>query len=231
MKVVGYGRVSTARQVEEGLGLKVQERAIRSWARASHHRIVGMFRDEGVSGSNGVEEREALPEALNLIAGGEAGGLVVARLDRLARNLTIQEAILARVWAAGGQVFTADMGEIPKDDPEDPMRTALRQMVGVFSQLERSMIAARLRQGRREKARQGGFAFGSPPYGFRATGGELVPDQAEQEALALIRRLHKKGRSLREIAVALEKAGHKPRRADRWHVESVRRIVRRARNP
>ena len=33
MKVVGYVRVSTSRQAEEGLGLKVQERAIRAWAR------------------------------------------------------------------------------------------------------------------------------------------------------------------------------------------------------
>ena len=226
MKVVGYVRVSTTKQAEEGLGLDVQQRAIRSWARAGHHLIVGIFRDEGVSGSNGVEEREALPEALNLIASGAAAGLVVARLDRLARNLTVQEAILARVWAAGGQVFAADLGEIAKDDPDDPMRTALRQMVGVFSQLERSMITARLRAGRRLKASRGEFAgFGSPPFGFKAEGGQLVPDMDEQKTVAVIRRLHEQGRSLREIAQALESAGHKPRRAARWHAESLRRIV------
>jgi DNA invertase Pin-like site-specific DNA recombinase len=232
MKVVGYVRVSTARQAEEGLGLDVQQRAIRTWARAGHHRVVGMYRDEGVSGSNGVEEREALPEALNQIASRSAGGLVVARLDRLARNLTVQEAILARVWASGGQVFAADLGEIAKDDPDDPMRTALRQMVGVFSQLERSMITARLRAGRRLKASRGEFAgFGSPPFGFKAAGGQLVEDEDEQRALALIRRLHRQGRSLREIAHALEAAGHNPRRAARWHAESIRRIRDRYESP
>jgi DNA invertase Pin-like site-specific DNA recombinase len=228
MKLVGYARVSTIHQAEEGLGLDVQQRSIRSWARANHHRLVRMLKDEGVSGSNGVEERLALPEALNLIASGDADGLVVARLDRLARNLTVQEAILARVWAAGGQVFAADMGEVAKDDPDDPMRTALRQMVGVFSQLERAMITARLRAGRRLKADRGGFAgFGSPPFGFRAEAGELVPDDDEQKALTLIRKLHRRGRSLRQIAQALEESGYKPRRADRWHAESVRRVVAR----
>jgi DNA invertase Pin-like site-specific DNA recombinase len=226
MKLVGYVRVSTKGQAEDGLGLAVQEKTIRAWVRANHHRLLRMFRDEGVSGSNGVEEREALPEALNLIASGQAGGLVVARLDRLARNLTVQEAILARVWAAGGQVFAADLGEVARDDPDDPMRTALRQMVGVFSQLERSMITARLRAGRRLKADRGGFAgFGSPPFGYRAVGGDLVPDEVEQEALALIRSLHSEGRSLRGIADTLEASGYRPRRGERWHPESVRRIV------
>jgi DNA invertase Pin-like site-specific DNA recombinase len=232
MKLAGYARVSTTHQAEEGLGLDVQQRAIRAWARTNHHRIVRMFKDGGVSGSNGVEEREALPDALNLIAGGGADGLVVARLDRLARNLTVQEAILGRVWAAGGHVFTADLGEVPKDDPDDPMRTALRQMVGVFSQLERAMITARLRAGRRLKADRGGFAgFGSPPFGLRAENGQLVPDEEEQKALSLIRRLHGRGRSLRQIADALEAAGHRPRRGKVWHAESLRRIIARVSEP
>jgi DNA invertase Pin-like site-specific DNA recombinase len=225
VKLAGYVRVSTKAQAEEGLGLVAQERAIRAWARAGHHRIVGMFRDEGVSGSNGVEDRKALPEALNLIADGKAEGLIVARLDRLARNLTIQEGILGRVWAEGGHVISADIGEVQRDDPEDPMRTAMRQMFGVFSQLDRAMISARLRKGRRLKAERGEYAGGGQLYGWRVVGGELVSDQTEQKALALIRRLHAKGKSLREIAEALEAAGHKPRRADRWHAESVRRIV------
>jgi hypothetical protein len=37
--------------------------------------------------------------------------------------------------------------------------------------------------------------------------------------------LHGKSQSLRQIAEALEEVGHKPRRADRWHAESVRRII------
>jgi hypothetical protein len=55
MRVVGYVRVSTDRQADEGLGLEVQEQSIRRWAREHGHRIVGIVRDEGISGSNGIE--------------------------------------------------------------------------------------------------------------------------------------------------------------------------------
>ncbi len=61
----------------------------------------------------------------------------------------MQEAILAQAWAAGGRVFAADAGEILADDADDPMRIAMRQMMGVFAQLERGMIRARMARGKR----------------------------------------------------------------------------------
>jgi hypothetical protein len=73
----------------------------------------------------------------------------VADLLRLARALTVQEVILAQVWAYCAVMFTTDQGEIFRDDPDDPMRTAMRQMAGVLAQLERGMIAFRLRMGKR----------------------------------------------------------------------------------
>ena len=57
------------------------------------------------------------------------GGVVVYNLDRLARKLTVQEGVLATVWDRGGSVFSlGDGGEVQQDDPDDPMRTAMRQM-------------------------------------------------------------------------------------------------------
>ena len=69
---------------------------------------------------------------------------------------------------AGGHVFTTDQGEVPRDDPDDPMRTAMRKMAGVMYELDRRLVVARLRRGRRLKAKRGGFAgggsaTGSPP--------------------------------------------------------------------
>ncbi len=192
------------------------------------HQIVLCTRDEGVSGSRGVDGRPGLHDSLVAIRDGAADGLVVYRLDRLARLLTVQEATLATVWRFGGVVFAIDIGVVPRDDPDDPMKTALRQMVGVFAQLERGMIAARLRAGRRLKADRGGYAgFGSPPYGMRALDGELAREDHEQKAISLIRQLSRNGCSLREIVAELEAAGHKPKRAARWHPETVRRIVSR----
>ena len=202
MKLAAYLRVSTAGQADDDrYGLANQERAIRKWAREQGHRVVAWHREEGVSGSNGVEERIALPELLTAVETGQVGGVVVANLDRLARNFTVQEAILGRLWDAGARVFSADEGEILEDDPDDPMRTALRQMRGVLHQLDKAMIAKRLRDGRKAKQAQGGYAgYGSPPLGFRAEDRELVPNEQEQAAVARIRELHTEGKSLREIA-------------------------------
>ncbi|MEU1035481.1 recombinase family protein [Streptomyces mirabilis] len=106
------------------------------------------------------------------------------------------------------------------------MRTAMRQMMGVFAQLERSMIAARLRHGRREKAEQGGYAYGAPPYGWRAHQKELAEEEAEQAGRARARQLRDEDElSFREIAAVLDAEGIRPKRGERWHPETVRRML------
>jgi DNA invertase Pin-like site-specific DNA recombinase len=229
MRVVGYIRVSTDKQAERGLGLDVQERSIRSWCKAGGHRLVCVHRDAGVSGSNGLADRVGLADALELVRDGKAQGVIVLRLDRLARDLIVQEQVLAEVRRLGGETFSTSAAESGylTDDPDDPARRLIRQVLGAVSEYERSMVALRLRSGRRRKADRGGFAYGSPHYGTRAEGGELVPDEQEQAALALIRELYGQGESLRAIADALDAAGHRPKRSERWHPESLRRIVAR----
>lgn len=96
----------------------------------------------------------------------------------------------------GSRVYSVDTGEVMEDDPDDPMRTALRQMVGVFAQMERGMIAARLRAGRRRKHAEGGYAYGGPPYGFRAERGALVPVPHEQAIVCRMSELRAEGLSL-----------------------------------
>jgi DNA invertase Pin-like site-specific DNA recombinase len=226
MRLIAYLRVSTDLQAEQGMGLDIQRKGIRAWAKANGHRIVGWYSDEGVSGSNGLDARQGLLDALNELEDGKGAGLLVYRLDRLARKLTVQEATLARVWALGRSVYSVDLGEIPRDDPDDPMRTALRQMVGVFAQLERGMIAARLRAGRRLKAERGGYAGGAPGFGVRAEGRELVQDEREQRVIARISELHEAGRSSRAIAQVLNAEGLASKRGGSWSSATVARLVR-----
>lgn len=230
MRLVGYIRVSTDRQAEKGLGLDVQERAIRAWAKTAGHRITAMTRDEGVSGSNGLATRTGLADALDVIRDGKAKGLVVYRLDRLARDLIVQEQILAEVRRIGGDVFTTAAGEAGylADDPDDPSRKLIRQVLGAVAEYERSMIALRMRSGRRRKAENGGYAYGSPPLGYRAEGKQLVPDESELAAVERMRELHAGGESVRAIARALEREGYTTKRGAGWHPTTVARALRRA---
>lgn len=224
---IGYLRVSTDRQVEDGAGLEVQEAQVRQWAETHGHTLVAIYRDEGLSGTKDSVDRPALAQALTALEG-SAAILVVPKLDRLARKLTVQEAVLAQAWKSGAAVWACDLGEILRDDPDDPMRTAMRQMVAVFSELEARMIAARMRAGRRNKAQKGGYAgYGSPRFGQRAEGRELVPDDAEQATIARLVELERGGRSLRDISRILNEEGRPPKRGGRWWPETVRRTLAR----
>lgn len=225
LRLVAYVRVSTDGQVQDGFGLDVQKQAVTDWSGSKGYRIVQWCTDEGVSGATEAIDREGLSCAIDAIEHGQADAIVVPRLDRLARQLTTQEAVLAHVWNRGGRFFAVDTGEVLADDPDDPMRTAIRQMAGVFAQLDRAMINKRLRDGRRVKASQGGYVAGAPPFGWRAEGRELVPDEAEQATLARMVELRNGGASLRGIAVTLNADGVKSKRGAKWSPSSVSRAI------
>lgn len=231
MDLVGYLRVSSDGQVD-GYGLDRQERDIRRWARTNRHRIVQWCRDEGRSGALDVAERPGLGCAVDAVSSGLAKGLVVGNIDRLARALTVQEATLALVWKLGATVFTAESGEVPQDDPDDPMRTAIRQVMGVFAELDRKNVTKRLRDGRRAKAATGKKAVGAYAYGYRGAGKgrnrDAAPDPSEQVAVRRIMELRQQGASYRQIADVLDDEGLPPRRASHWQPMSIRSVVERA---
>ncbi len=231
MDLVGYVRVSSDSQAD-GYGPEVQEQSIRKWAKAHSHRLTSICSDIGVSGALPPEERPGMTEALDALRPPpKATGLVVARLDRLARSLTVQEAILQTAWQSGASVFTADQGEVLADDPDDPMRTAMRQMAGVFAQLDRALVVKRMADGRRAKAETGRHAVGDYPFGFTGKGTGKTRDAArdpnEQRAVRRIIELRRDGASYRTIAETLDAEGLRPRRAARWSAMSVRNVAER----
>ncbi len=103
--------------------------------------------------------------------------MVVHRLDRLARDLVLQEQLLAECWKMDATVSSTAAGEDAylRDDPSDPSRRLIRQVLGAVSDYERAMVRLRLATGRRHKADAGGYAYGAPPFGYRSDGGHLVP--------------------------------------------------------
>lgn len=225
LRLVTYLRVSTDAQGQDGYGLDVQAEAVTAWAKRHGHRVVQTCTDQGVSGTVDALDRDGFSCAIDAIETGAADALLIPKLDRLARQLTIQEAVLAHIWQRGGRVFCVDSGEVLPDDQDDPMRTAMRQMAGVFAQLDRAQINKRLRDGRRVKADKGGYVAGSPAYGFRAEGGDLVPDPTEQAVVGDMIEMRKSGSSLAAIAAVLNEAGIPSKRGGRWSASSVSRVI------
>jgi DNA invertase Pin-like site-specific DNA recombinase len=232
--LTGYRRVSTAGQVTDGLGLPVQTKRVTGYAKPHGYRVIGWQEDPGISGEKDEAARPGIMACLKAIEAGDAAGIILTDLGRLSRKLTIQEGILAKVWSLGGIVVTVETGIVPKDDPEDPMRTAMRRMAGVFFQLDRAMVVKRLRNGRAEKASRGLYAgHGSPAFGVRAGEVErdgrkvrdLIVDETEQATLARMREMRDDGMSLREIAEQLNAAGIPSKRGGPWHPQTVSRAL------
>ncbi|MEU8902216.1 recombinase family protein [Streptomyces mirabilis] len=224
LRLVLYVRVSTGGQLD-GYGLEAQETDGRKWARKYGHRIVQVCQDGAVTGKSTDDERAGLTEALGLLAAGEADGILAPTLDRLARELTIQEAALSVVWAYGARAFTVDHGEHLADDEDDPMRTFVRHVMGAAAQLERGLIVKRLRSGRRTKAAAGGYAYGSPAYGYQAVNKELVEAPEEMAVLKQMDAWKGEGLGVRGIAARLNEKGIPSKRGGRWHPTTVARAL------
>lgn len=211
------------------MGLDVQEATCRRWAKANGHRVAHEVREEGVSGAKELTDRPALARVLHMLKAGDVEGVLVYRLDRLARDLVLQEQLLAEVRRMGGQVLTTSAAEAGylADDPDDPSRRLIRQVLGAVNEYERAMIALRLRSGRRAKAERGGFAYGSPALGWRAEGKTLIAVADEQETVNRIMEMHSNGTSLRTICESLNAEGRRTKRGARWHPQTVARVVAR----
>lgn len=231
LRLVLVRRVSTFGQAVDGYGLDAQENDCRRYARnVGNIRIVHMVTDGdekgGKSGKSTLDERPGLMDAMQWIADGKADGILAPNLDRVARELTVQEAVLAYVWALGGHVYTADHGEHLEDDEDDPMRTAMRQMRGVFHQLDRGLIRKRLKDGRAAKGEKGGYAYGAPRFGQQAKDKELVEHTEEKGVEDKIKEWHdEEGMGIRAITTRLNSEGIPAKRGGQWHPSAVSRIL------
>jgi DNA invertase Pin-like site-specific DNA recombinase len=217
---VGYVRVSTDEQAENGTGLDIQRDAIAAAAADLGAELLAVFADEGISGKEGLDTRVALADALAAL--GPDVTLIVYKLDRLARDLIVQEQILAEAWRVGAHVAPCSAAErvyCQPDDPNDPSRTLIRQILGAVAAYERSVIALRLRNGRRRKLRATGYAGGPQPFGHA--------DKGERQTLDMVAAWRRHGCTWQWIADNLNETGRTKRNGGRWTRAEIQRVASR----
>jgi len=204
-RAVGLLRVSTMRQE---LSPHAQAAAIEAWAQANGVEIVAMYFDKGVSGSAPVSKRPALLEALGSLRALDIGAIVVAKRDRLARDVMVA-ATAERIAAESGAQIVSAAGEGNGTTPADKF---MRQVLDAVAELERETIRARTIVALAAKRARGEFRKkrSTPavaPYGFRIEFGRLVPNASEQAVLEAVKAHHAAGLSMAGIASALTTAG------------------------
>jgi DNA invertase Pin-like site-specific DNA recombinase len=215
---VAYIRVSTDDQT---LGPEAQRAAIEVWAAREDVQVVAWHVDAGVSGAARIDSRPALLAALDDLARGST--LVVAKRDRLARDVVIAATIERAAERVGATVVSAD-GVGVGDGPEAEL---LRRIVDAVAVYERGFIRGRTKAALAAKKRRG-ERTGSVPYGKQLSddGVRLVDDDDEHAVIARIVDMTAEGRSHRAIAAQLNRDGVAARGA-RWHPTTVGRLLRR----
>lgn len=214
----GYTRVSGKGQVE-GDGEPRQRQAINSFCSANNLAVRAFSFEAGVSGTIEAMDRPAFAELIDLIETSRLNDevvIVVERMDRLARDLMVQELLLRECRQRHIKVYAADQGLIDlAAEDADPTRKLMRQIFGALAEWEKSALVKKLSAARTRKKQATGRCEGVKPFGF-------YPGEAA--VVARIRELTSVVSTWTDIANALNAEGHKPRRAPRWNRQLVENV-------
>ena len=203
--IYGYCRVSTLRQASEGESLEVQRRQIEGYALMHGLAVDEILVEESVSGSVPVEERPVGRALFARLAKGDI--LIAAKLDRLFRSALDALKVVENLKACGVGLHLLDLGG---DISGNGMSKLFLTIAAAFAEAERDRIRERIGQAKADQKARGLYLGGTMPFGYRrGESGELVPVDAEQEAIREMVTLRGQGQALRAIANAMRAKGRR----------------------
>ena len=181
MKVIGYVRVSTAKQGKSGLSIEAQESKIRKYCDLYDLELVDVIIDAGASAKS--LDREGMQTALQLLKSGKVQGLVVAKLDRLTRSIKDLNVLIEGVFSKAELISVSDQVNTATANG----RMGLNLLMCMF-QFERESAAERTAAAMQAKKAKGEYTGGKAPLGWRVDAqGNEVPDEDEQELISIVR--------------------------------------------
>ncbi|MBY3137321.1 recombinase family protein [Rhizobium laguerreae] len=217
MRGVAYYRVSTDKQGRSGLGLDAQREAVRRFLGDDYPPVREFTEVESGKLSSRPELTKALAAAKMLRL-----PLVVAKVDRLARNVAFLEAILA----SGADVVFCDIPQV-----QGAMGRFILQQMAAVAQLEAGLISERTKAALKAAKERGKVLGGfrgvkvDPELG-RAAKAAKASDFALQVA-PIARELQADGASLRAVAAELTSRGIPTPRGGDWSAVQVKRVLER----
>jgi len=218
-----YLRVSTRVQETEGTSLDTQKEqgVLRAKELGFKHKIW----NEGAKSSHheDIGSRPVLSSLLTEIRDGAVKHLWVIENSRLSRNDMVASTIRYECNKAGVILYTKD-GRYDLNNPSD---TFTRQILDATSQLENALRTERSRLGKLQKARNGFWHGGPPPFGYELKNKKLVSHPDESKWLKRIFNEYSKGTSTMDIKTMLDTNGVTPRRGGRYFsIGSIQAILR-----
>ena len=226
MNIIAYYRVSTKQQEESGLGLDGQKAAVMAYSQQHSSPIIAEYQEVETG------KRSDRPELAKAVAHARRAGatLVVAKLDRLARNavflLTLRDSGLPLVFCDMPHANELTIGIMAVVAQEEARWISDRTKAGLAATKAKGTLLGSSRPGHwvgHEEQRRAGGLRGSAAAGrwhakaARAAYSDLVP---------LIREMRSGGATLLAVATKLNEMGHTTRRGCRWNQSQVMRVER-----
>lgn len=213
---VAYYRVSTARQGMSGLGLDAQREAVARYLNGGDWELVGEFTEtETGKGVNALEKRPQLRAALELCKR-RGATLIIAKLDRLARNVYFVSGLLE----SGCDFVAADMPQANK---------VMIQMHAVMAEWERDQISKRTKdalaaaKARGVKLGAAGAANLRPNVEAR----QRAADDFAAKLAGVVAGFRARNLSQREMVAELNALGVKTPNGSEWHRGQLCRLLER----
>ena len=201
----------------DGDGFTRQKAAIKAYAASNRIKVERTFEEKGIGGATDLEDRPALLDLLEALAADGVKLVLIEKLDRLARDLLVQETIIGDMRKRGFELISVMEPDLCQNDPT---RVMMRQIFGAIAQYEKAMIVAKLRGARQRLKAKTGVCEGRKPCGYY---------EGEQAVVDRMMALRATGTPYDAIAATLNSEGIKPRNQDAsWHAGYVHRVLTRS---
>jgi DNA invertase Pin-like site-specific DNA recombinase len=160
-------------------------------------RLLDVLEELDVSGGKPLDQRLKLRHAVQAVEAGEADVIVAAYFDRLMRSLRVQDELVSRVEAAGGQVLAVDVGQVSNGSAGQWLSGT---MLGAVSEYQRRSTAERTAEAQARAVARGVWMSPQTPPGYvRGDHGGLVPDPATKDVITEAFAMRAAGSTMAEI--------------------------------
>ncbi len=229
LKAFCYLRVSGKAQID-GDGFDRQLIACETYAAANNIDITEVFREEGVSGTKELDDRPALSELLAALEENGVKTILIEKVDRLARDLMVQETIIGDMQRSGYTIISVAEPDLCS---QDPSRILIRQIFGAIAQYDKSITVLKLKGARQRIAKQGRHPGAKnystdPRLNKKSVGRHFFGQKpGEADTLERMKALQSNGLSYDSIAHVLNNLNSPTRMNKRWHGATINKILNR----
>lgn len=226
-KAIAYIRVSSQRQVDEGVSIQAQKRRILEYVRYKKLNLSpdDIIIEEGVSGGIPLWDRPKGRILKRRLSTGQYHDLVTMKLDRMFRLTTDVLTTIDELNDAGIDLHIVDLnGEAV--DTSTTMGRFFLTLMGALAEMERGLISERTIEAMNQ-LRATNKQFTKSIFGWDVDeNGMFVPNWAEQDIIDYMAwQINENGMATAALARSLNKRGIKGKRGGKWQGNSITRTI------